>query len=202
MIKSVFISFVFLGFFAPGSGITGDENFIDLGEKGIEAFRQGNLILAMDLLNRSAEKGYAPAQTTLAYILDQSEEDDHAFKLFEQAAKQEYAAAQFGLGNMYAKGEGVQQNPMIAGQWIKKSAEQNHPPAMRAYAFALEYGNLGFDMNSAQALHWYHLCNDAGDSVCTRRLVQAYEKGDLSQPADENKANELRRRLNQMPEEG
>ncbi|MCH7880276.1 MAG: hypothetical protein IIB69_01630 [Proteobacteria bacterium] len=42
--KSVFISFVFLFFFAPG-------------------------------------------QTTLAYILDQSEEDDHAFKLFELMKK-------------------------------------------------------------------------------------------------------------------
>lgn len=156
----------------------------------------------MDLLNKSAEKGYAPAQTTLAYILDQSEEDDQAFKLFEQAAKQNYAAAQFGLGNMYAKGEGVEQDPLIAGQWIKKSAEQSHRPAMRAYAFALEFGKLGLDRNSELALHWYQLCNDAGDSVCARRLVQAYEKGDLGQPADENKADELRRRLNQIPAEG
>jgi hypothetical protein len=200
MIKSVLKSFVFLVFFIPAPGTA--ESFIELGEKGIEAFRQGNLILAMDLLSKSAEKGYAPAQTTLAYILDQSEENDQAFILFEQAAKQNYAAAQFGLGKMYASGEGVEQNQSIAGEWIKKSAEQSYLPAMRAYAFALESGSLGFDKNSEQAFHWYQLCDDAGDTVCTRRLAQVYETGDLGQPVDENKADELRRRLNKMPEEG
>jgi TPR repeat protein len=202
VVKSVFISFGFLIFFAPGYGATDDENFIELGEKGIEAFRQGNLILAMDLLNKSAVKGYAPAQTTLAYIMDQAEENDRAFEWFELAAKQNYAAAQFGLGNMYAKGEGTPKDPLIAGQWIKKSALQQHAPAMRAYAYALEYGNLGFEMGPDQALHWYRLCSDAGDLVCTRRLVQAYETGDLGEPVDEDRANELRRRLNQVPGEG
>lgn len=202
MMKPVLRFFVMLILVIPKFGHADEGQFIEQGKKGIEAFRQGNLMIAIELLSKSAEKGYAPAQTTLAYIMDQAEENDRAFELFEQAAKQDYAAAQFGLGKMYAKGEGTQKDPLIAGRWIKKSALQHHAPAMRAYAFALEHGRLGFDRNSEQALHWYYQCHDAGDSVCARRLVQAYEKGDLGQPADENKADELRRRLNPVPEEG
>ncbi|UCH40122.1 MAG: hypothetical protein JSU67_18705, partial [Gammaproteobacteria bacterium] len=40
------------------------------GERGIAEYRKGNLIVGMELLQKSAEAGYAPAQTTLAYILD------------------------------------------------------------------------------------------------------------------------------------
>jgi len=181
----------------PTFGYADEARYIEQGREGIEAFRQGNLIMAIELLGKSAEKGYAPAQTTLAYIMDQAEENDRAFELFEQAAKQNNAAGQFGLGNMYAKGEGVGKDPIAAGYWIKKSALQHYAPAMRAYAYALEFAHFGFEKDLTQAFRWYYQCHDAADRVCTRRLAQGYDTGDLGQPADENKAGELRRQLNQ-----
>ena len=55
------------------------------GDKGIEEFRNGNLIEAMRLLEISAEQGYVPAQVTLAYILDQAEQNSEAFHWYQQS---------------------------------------------------------------------------------------------------------------------
>lgn len=198
MMKIILRYLVLFVYFIGNAGFASEEAHIVQGEKGIEAFRQGNLILAIKLLGKSAAQGYVPAQTTLAYILDQAEENERAFKLFQQAAKKNYPAAQFGLGNMYAKGEGTDKNPALAGQWIRKAAIQHYVPAMRAYSFALESGSLAFDRNIKQAFQWYIQCSNAGDVVCTRRLIQAYNRGDLGQPVNKEKALELRRKL-QLP---
>ena len=200
MIKLIFKCFVVSLFLIPGTGFAADAQAVEQGDKGIEAFRQGNLISAMELLSKSAEKGYAPAQVTLAYIMDQAEENDRAFELFGQAAKQDNAAAQFGLGSMYAKGEGTPKDPYIAGQYIKKSALQSHAPAMRAYAYALESGGLGFDRHLDQALHWFQQCHEADDKVCTRRLVNIYENGELGLPVNKEKADVFRRQLSKAQE--
>ncbi len=149
------------------------------GEKGIQAFRQGKLIEAMQLLQQSAELNYAPAQNTLAYILDQSEQDKQAFHWFQQAALQGHAGAQLGLGNMYAKGEGVDKDPVKAGSWIEKSAHQNYLPAMRALSYALESGNLGFSKDKQAAGIWFLKAANAGDTVSMRRLTMAYRNNDL-----------------------
>jgi len=183
--------------FISSSVFADEKTSAEQGEKGIEEFRQGNLIQAMTLLNKSAASGYAPAQSTLAYILDQAEENDRAFTLFQQAAEKNYAAAQFGLGNMYAKGEGTKKDTVVAGQWIKKSALQLHAPAMRAYAYALESGSLGFKKNTQQALHWYMKCNQATDVVCTRRLFSIYNNGELGQAVNLQKASEFKQQLEQ-----
>lgn len=149
------------------------------GNNGIEEFRKGNLIEAMELLQRSATQGYAPAQNTLAYILDQSEDDERAFQWFQRAALQGDSTGQMGLGSMYAKGEGVKKDPIKAGKWIEKSARQMHVPAMRAYAYALEFGQLGFTQDMQSAGQWYLKAANAGDEVAMRRLSRAYNKGEL-----------------------
>lgn len=175
-------------------------DYAEIGEQGIQAFAEGNLIQAMDLLGKSAEKGYAPAQSTLAYILDKAEENERAFELFKLAADQNYAAAQYGLAGMYAKGEGIEESPQLAGEWMHKAAMQRYVLAMRGLAYALEKGELGFDRNPNQALHWYNQCHDAGDEVCKRRLAEAYAKGEFGLAVDEKKAKQLIRELNQKQE--
>ena len=42
-----------------------EENYIEMGEQGIQAFQNGDFVTAMGLLEKSAVKGYAPAQATL-----------------------------------------------------------------------------------------------------------------------------------------
>jgi uncharacterized protein len=160
------------------------------GDKGIAEFEKGNLMESMILLEKSAEEGYVPAQVTLAYILDSSERNDEAFKWYQKAADANDPAGLFGLGTMYAKGEGTTADPVKAGQLIERSARQVHMPAMRAYAHALEYGRLGFERDVSAAVEWYSNAADAGDYVSMRRLKQAYELGQLGLPVDPEKASE------------
>ena len=159
------------------------------GDKGIAEFKNGNLIESMRLLEKSAEKGYVPAQVMLAYILDQAERNSEAFKWYQKAADANDAAGLFGLGGMYAKGEGTTADPQKAGQLIERSALQNHLPAMRVYASAMEYGQLGFDRDGSAAAEWYLKAANAGDSVSMRRLRDAYTSGQLGLPVDPEQAS-------------
>jgi TPR repeat protein len=165
------------------------------GDKGIAEFKNGNLIESMRLLEKSAEEGYVPAQVTLAYIFDQSERNSEAFKWYQQAAEANDAAGLFGLGGMYAKGEGTTADPEKAGRLIEQSALQNHLPAMRAYASALEYGQLGFERDGSSAAEWYLKAANAGDDVSMSRLKEAYTSGQLGLPVDPEQASELDARI-------
>jgi len=166
------------------------------GDKGIEEYRNGNLIEAMNLLEKSAVKGYTPAQVTLAYILDQAEQDNEAFHWYQQSANLNHPAGLFGLAGMYAKGEGTDKNLPKAGQLIKQSALLKHLPAMRAYAYALEYGQLGFSQNNLAAAEWYLKAANSGDEVSMRRLRNAYTLGQLGMPIDPEQASKWDAEIN------
>jgi TPR repeat protein len=166
------------------------------GDKGIEEYRNGNLIEAMYLLEKSALKGYIPAQITLAHILDKAEQNSEAFHWYQQAAKNKDAAGLFGLGGMYAKGEGTPADPPKAGQLIKQSALLGHLPAMRAYAYALEHGQLGFSQNNSAAVEWFIKAANSGDKVSMRRLRNAYTLGQLGMPVDPEQASKWDAEIN------
>ena len=170
------------------------------GEKGIEEYRQGNLIEGMHLLHSSAKQGYAPAQVTLAFILDQAEQDREAVHWYQQAADQNNVRGIFGLGTMYAKGEGVEKDPPKAGQLIEKAARMDYLPAMLEFANALEFGQLGFESSQSEAVSWYLKAAEAGDDVSMRRLRDAYLNGELGLPVDPVKSAEWDRKIN-MPKE-
>lgn len=178
-----------------------DSEYIEEGKKGIEAFRIGDVIKAMGLLERSAAGGYAPAQTTLGFILDGAEDNERAFELFLAAAKSGYPEAMFRLGKMYAQGEGVDINQVLAGEWIKKAASLQHVPAMRALAIALEHGTLGFGKNETKAYHWYLECDENGDSVCRKRLMDIFTTGGLGHAVDKEKAAHFRNKIELKPKD-
>ena len=165
------------------------------GDKGIEEYRQGNIIEGLVLMETSAKQGYAPAQVTLAFILDHAENDKDAFYWYQQAAEQNNPAGLFGLGVMYGKGEGTDKDPIKAGELIKKSADMQHLPAMRALAYALEVGSFGFKKSEHDALQWYLKAAEAGDDFSMQRLKKAYSTGELGLAADADQAAEWDRKL-------
>ena len=57
------------------------------------------------------------------------EDDAAAVKWFRKAAEQGGADAQFFLGVMYAKGEGVLEDDAEAVKWYRKAAEQGYAGA-------------------------------------------------------------------------
>lgn len=167
------------------------------GELGITEYRKGNLIEAMHLLEISAAQGYLPAQTTLAFILDSAERDAEAVHWYQKAAKRQDADALFGLAGMYAKGEGTDKDPHKAGQLIQQAAQLEHREAMRVYAHALEYGQLGFESSQPSAGKWYLKAAALGDKVSMQRLTKAFTQGQLGLPVDAQQAKAWRKKINQ-----
>jgi len=167
------------------------------GDQGIEEYRKGNLIEGMQLLEKSAAQGYAPAQTTLAYILDAAEQDADAFHWYQQAAESNDAAGLFGLGGMYIKGEGTVKDPIKGGQLIEKAAQLDHVQAMRVYARALEHGQLGIEPDQGSAAEWYLKAASLGDQNSMLRLKKAYTLGQLGLPVDPQQVETWDKKINQ-----
>jgi len=166
------------------------------GDLGIAEYRKGNLIEAMQLLEKSAAQGYLPAQTTLAFILDSAERDAEAVHWYQQAAERQDAAGLFGLAGMYAKGEGADKDPRKAGQLMLQAAQLEHVEAMRVYAHALEHGQLGFAASPQSAAEWYLKAAEFGDDTSMQRLKKAYTRGQLGLPVDMQQAEIWRKKLN------
>lgn len=171
-------------------------DYVQMGEKGIEAFQKGDIVTAMELLERSAKQGYAPAQATLAYLLDKSDFDVQALQWYEKSANQGNADGQYGLAGLYANGEGVKKDSDVALRWLLKAVEQNHKLATRMYAHSLEAGYLDLQKDEKKALALYRQCHDAGEMSCTRRLSRAYRNGELGLAIDETIANKLYSKIN------
>jgi TPR repeat protein len=161
------------------------------GAEGIREYELGNMIDGMELMYKSADAGYAPAQAKLGYILDQSEENEKAVIWFRKAAEQGNMDGQYGLGIMYAKGDGVEKTFSQAIVWIKKAADQGHLMAMRTYATALENGELGISKDEDETLRWLKKAADRGDAISIRRLARAYRWGELGLATDTIEANKL-----------
>lgn len=168
------------------------------GDQGIEEYRKGNLIEGMQLLEKSAAQGYAPAQTTLAYILDAAEQNADAFHWYQQAAESNDAAGLFGLGGMYIKGEGTVKDPIKGGQLIKQAAQLDYVQAMRVYAHALEHGQLGFEPDQHSAAEWYLKAASRGDQNSMHRLKTAYTLGQLGLPVDPQQVEAWDEKINQQ----
>lgn len=123
-------------------------------KEGTRLYNRGDLIKGMELLKRAASAGHAPAQVSLGYILDYSEDNDGAVQMYEAAAEQGDPGGEFGLGHMYAKGEGVEKDGDMAIYWFTKAGEQGYLQAMRVL-FTIYYdGAFGLDPDMEYADHW------------------------------------------------
>jgi TPR repeat protein len=114
-----------------------DEVAADL-QAGIDAFNRGDLPGAMTLYEKAAEAGSAEAQVRLAYLLDYAEDNEKAVHWYRAAADQDYAEGIAGLAEMYAKGEGVEQD--------KKE--------VRVLISAYEKGGLDVEKDASLAAYW------------------------------------------------
>jgi len=160
------IVFVLLVLAAAGVSAGPEEDY----EKGRDAYLKDDVVRAMGLLEASAAEGYTPAQVLLAEILDKAEEDGRAFELYTAAAANGSAAAELGLGGMYASGEGVERDYDEARMWITRSAEQGHGPAMVLLAVAYQQGKLGLEVDPDKAKEWLEKAAASGYEPARQRL--------------------------------
>ncbi len=161
---------------------------------GAEAYRGGDVVRAMALLKTSADAGHAPSQSLLAYILDQAEFNEEAVAYYRKAAAQGDADAEYGLGSMYAAGEGIQRDPAQAHEWITRAAQHGHANAINALAQAYIDGELGIDeaqRSGAEALRWVRRAADSGYLPAMERLAAAYRTGAYGLAVDLQRAEAL-----------
>ena len=123
-------------------------------ELALKEFNRGDLIVAITLWRKSAQEGYAPAQVWLGDILDKAEEDVEAADWYRKAADQGNADGEFGLGQMFLKGEGVKKDFEKGRVYILRSAEKNNVYALKMMMEAYRNGGMGLPVDVAQADAW------------------------------------------------
>lgn len=158
---------------------------------GSRAFQGGDVVQAMALLKKSADAGHAPSQSLLGYILDKAEFNDEAIAYYRKAAAQKDPDGQFGLGTMYASGEGVKRDFVEARKWITLAAEKGHAGAINALAQAYISGELGIgeaERNGGEALRWIRRAADTGHLPAVERLAVAYRTGAYGLAVDAQQA--------------
>ena len=84
-----------------------------------------------------------------------------AFKLWLPLAEQGDASAQFNLGMMYDKGEGVKQDDVEAVKWYRQAAEQGYAKAQYNLG-VMYYQGEGVRQDKGQAKEWFGKACDNG----------------------------------------
>lgn len=109
-------------------------------EKGSKAFKKGDMITAMPMLESASNAGHVEAMLMLGFIYDNAEENETALGLYKRAAELGSAKGQFKYGLLLLKGEGTKKNSEEGIRWINKAVEQKHTPAMIFIAGSYLYG--------------------------------------------------------------
>jgi TPR repeat protein len=100
----------------------------------------------------------------------------YAFDEFRALALNGDAAAQYRLGVMYAKGQGVPQDDKKAASWYLKAAIQDDTRAQFAIAEMYAKGQ-GVPQNNKQAATWYLEAADHGFPKAQYNVGLMYAKG-------------------------
>lgn len=110
--------------------------------------------------------------------LDAAEKGDYAvaFEKFKPIADQGWPGAQFNLGVMYAKGQGVQKSYKEALKWYLLAAKQGNASAQSNLGNMYEKGQ-GTAQDYNEALKWYNLAANQGHGMAQTNLGNMYYSG-------------------------
>ena len=121
-----------------------------------------------------------PAQITEAQTLAREFKPQDAYtkslQEFRALAAQGDAAAQFKLGLIYYKGQGVQPDYLEALNWFKKAALQGHPLGQYNVGYMNEKGE-GTPQDDVEAAKYYRQAAERGNRLAQYNLGYMYEKG-------------------------
>lgn len=141
-------------------------------QEGLTAYRErGDIVGAMPPLRRAAEAGHVEAQLLLGYILDWSEENAEAVRIYRLAAEAGDPRGQMELARMYLSGEGVARDPTAARGWIEMARDQGHLPATVQIAYAHMNGAMGYPRDYARARTLFQAASAAGSDQAKSGLA-------------------------------
>ena len=103
------------------------------------------------------------------------EEAKKCFDGIIDAADRGNSQAQYQLGIMYARGQGVENNPEKALYWYRKAAEQNNADALSTLGNIYKNGQLGVTKNTAEAFDFYLKAANLGHADAMSTLAYMYK---------------------------
>jgi TPR repeat protein len=87
-----------------------------------------------------------------------------------------HAVAQYNLGVMYRKGEGVEKDAVQAGRWFRTAAVQGYALAQHNLGYMCVKGE-GMQKDAVQAAHWYRKAAEQGYPKA-QNLGNMYDNGE------------------------
>ena len=99
-----------------------------------------------------------------------------ALREWQPLAEQGDAVAQFNLGLMYDKGEGVPQDDKAAVQWYRRAAEQGHADAQNNLGVMHANGE-GVPQDDQAAVQWFRRAAEQGLPAAQAKLGGMYAIG-------------------------
>lgn len=159
-------------------------------------------IMAIELLNGSIEKGYAPAIAEYGNILLHrkkyseaiewynkaaligyapagnalgnlyARDDNQKFKLYSKSANQGYHWGEYNLGLCFFKGEGTSLNMDSAKYWLMRAASKQNSSAENLIGIIYYRAK-----NIQEAIKWYELSGSRGNSWAYFNLGEIYRDG-------------------------
>ncbi len=100
-----------------------------------------------------------------------------ALKELRPLAEQGHAGAQYFIGYMYYKGQGVDQDGEEAVKWLRKAAEQGDVKAQLRLGMMFRLG-LSVAKNYAKAEKWLRMATEQGDAKARYNLGLMYYRGE------------------------
>lgn len=99
-----------------------------------------------------------------------------ALELYEIAAQQGDAQAQYSLGLCYHYGEGTLKDPFSAFKWFGQAAEGGHAEAQYSLGVYYQQG-IGTEQNSASAFKWFEKAAIQNQAKAQHELGESYFHG-------------------------
>jgi len=124
----------------------------------------------------AAEQGHVYAQANVSFRCYSAGDLAGAFGWCQKAADGELAWAQYNLGLMYQKGEGVARSDADAAHWYRLAAAQGFAEAQQRLGDAYYFGQ-GIARSYTQAAHWYRRAAEQGNARAQFQLGHLYDVG-------------------------
>ncbi|MGH8498108.1 MAG: tetratricopeptide repeat protein [Methylococcales bacterium] len=111
-----------------------------------------------------------------ASCYDETRSAEENYASCKKAAEQGDATAQYFLGQMYRKGDGIEKNPEEALNWYRKAAEQENRLAQYNLGWMYDIGE-GIERNLDEAISWYAKAARLGDKYAPFNIGALYFSG-------------------------
>jgi tetratricopeptide (TPR) repeat protein len=145
----------------------------EMNKKGEQYFYTGDYKQAFDLIHKSADLGCVQAFYNLGYLYQHIDKDDiNAAYWYEKAVNSGHAAAHANLGEMYCKGQGVEQDYHKAYDLFSKSVHVN--AASQFNLGIMYYGGTIVEQDNNKAIMLWKKAAEQGYEPAQKALLEYF----------------------------